>query len=100
MIKAHVLDSIQNAKRAGIEEIDAIMESGCMNDCKLHNLKAATAIVFYACQIEAMSVVGEAVVNSYATKRVLTPGTKTTTVDGVVTTTGTPIGTTIGTTIN
>lgn len=46
MIKAHVLDSIQNAKRAGIEEIDAIMESGCMNDCKLHNLKAATAIVF------------------------------------------------------
>ena len=55
MIKAHVLDSIQNAKRAGIEEIDAIMESGCMNDCKLHNLKAATAIVFYACQIEAMS---------------------------------------------
>ena len=78
MIKAHVLDSIQNAKRAGIEEIDAIMESGCMNDCKLHNL-------------EAMSVVGEAVVNSYTTKRVLTPGTKTTTVNDVVTTTGTTI---------
>ena len=47
--------------------------------------------VFYACQIEAMSVVGEAVVNSYTTKRVLTPGTKTTTVNDVVTTTGTTI---------
>lgn len=38
-----------------------------------------------------MSVVGEAVVNSYTTKRVLTPGTKTTTVNDVVTTTGTTI---------
>lgn len=92
MLNTNTLDTIRSAKRMALQEIDDIANSGCMTDCKIHNLDAAVHIVYHACQIEAMNMVGDAISTNYITKKTLTPGVKNTTLETV---TSVPAGTTL-----